>query len=123
MGNVPAEHLWYKFGIWHRSGFHFHNLFVQSFVDIGIIGAAMLAFVLLVPFTKSLSTCLSQSGSFNRLMCAVLLVYVVRSYTEVDIIGTYSIGPFVFYSIALRQFASKNLGVISNYSLSTGNQT
>jgi|GEM_PF-1987035 len=40
-GNALAEALWVEFHIPSRSGFNFHNLFLESAVEIGLVGAAL----------------------------------------------------------------------------------
>ena len=41
-GRPEAESLWFQFDVLNRYGFHFHETFIQAFVDIGIIGDILL---------------------------------------------------------------------------------
>lgn len=99
-GNIPAEHLWFKFGIANRTGFHFHNLFIQTYVDLGVIGALIMTCLILSPFLRSISA-LITFGPTQRGLFALTFstMFLIRSYAEVDTIGTYNIGPFVFFSL------------------------
>ena len=47
-GTHEAEVLWQQFGIIERSGFHFHNLVINEFVDLGLLGLSfwVLAYLL-----------------------------------------------------------------------------
>jgi exopolysaccharide production protein ExoQ len=112
-GNIPAENLWYKFGIEGRTGFHFHNLLVQSFVDLGLIGATLIGLIVLWSFFSSVFAAL-RHGMRPELAMAVAFssMFVVRTYAEVDVLGTYSIGPMIFYSILprLKHFAGLDPG-------------
>ena len=40
-GTPEAEVLWQKFGITERRGFHFHNLVINEFVDLGVVGGTL----------------------------------------------------------------------------------
>jgi len=102
-GNIPAEHLWYKFGIASRSGFHFHNLLVQSFVDLGIIGVLLIVALLVCSLIPGLLLTLRSGMQTEAAMSvAFSTMFIVRAYAEVDILGTYSIGPMIFFSLAPR---------------------
>ncbi|MBY0408021.1 MAG: O-antigen ligase family protein, partial [Rickettsiales bacterium] len=54
-GNPQAEQLWYRFGIKGRQGFHFHNLFVETFVQLGFVGLFLMVMLLLQNLAKSFS--------------------------------------------------------------------
>ncbi len=102
-GNIPAEALWFKFGIANRIGFHFHNLYVQTFVDLGAIGVSTIAFLLLWTCIQSIGSVLRHGMVIDYVMGGVLAVmFLVRSYAEVDILGTFSIGPMVFFALLPR---------------------
>ncbi len=55
-GRPAAEWYWREFFITNATGFHFHNLFIQTFVDLGMAGALLMAWMLVT----------SCFGSFAR---------------------------------------------------------
>ena len=53
-GRHKAELLWQKFGIPSRIGFHFHNLFIEAFVELGSLGVILMLGVMLTACWKSI---------------------------------------------------------------------
>ena len=45
-GFAAAEHLWLEFYIPARSGFHFHNTYIEVLVELGFVGFALLVLVI-----------------------------------------------------------------------------
>lgn len=102
-GNLPAEHLWYKFGISNRAGFHFHSIFIQVFAEMGVTGLAMMLWLLIQNISRSFFPILRYGMVPDYLLCFSLAVmFTIRAFVEVDVIGTFSIGPVLFYSILPR---------------------
>lgn len=46
IGNQPAERLWAMFGIDNKTGFNFHNEYINTTVDLGLIGLLIIIVVL-----------------------------------------------------------------------------
>ena len=44
-GFSEAERLWEEFYVGSRSGFHFHNTFIEALVELGVVGLALAALV------------------------------------------------------------------------------
>lgn len=102
-GYLPAEHLWFKFGIYHRGGFHFHNLFVNTFVETGIVGATLVFLLLITTFAKAIKLSLRFGSQLDySLVFAFTTLFSVRAFSEVDIVGTFGIGVMLFFSFPLR---------------------
>jgi exopolysaccharide production protein ExoQ len=98
IGNPQAEELWAIFYIPARSGFHFHNVWVQSLAELGIVGCA--AFVILLAGTilvlvKDYFTGVDEKGAFALL--SILLLLTIRSFAELDFYGAHSIGAFLLF--------------------------
>ncbi|MEW4569528.1 O-antigen ligase family protein [Tautonia sp. JC769] len=102
-GNILAEHMWYKFGIWGKTGFHFHNLYYQVFVDLGIVGVALITSILFLTLLRGVFLLL-RHGMRPEYTIAVAFasMFAIRSFSEVDIIGTFSIGIMLFYALPPR---------------------
>jgi exopolysaccharide production protein ExoQ len=102
-GRPEAEQYWHEFGIDSRTGFHFHNLLIQTFVDFGFTG---LTFILLL----ILSSCFmsARAGIKDGMNMEVgyalgmSFLFLVRAFVEVDIFGPFGIGPFLYFSIIPR---------------------
>ncbi len=103
LGNPVAEQLWYKFDIDTRQGFHFHNVYVEIFVELGAIGLFLLVLLMLNNIFQSLKLVLKHGMRVDYIFTlAIIIMLFVRSFVEADIWGTFSIGPILFYSIIPR---------------------
>lgn len=102
-GNILAEHFWYKFGVKSRSGFHFHNTFIQVFVELGITGVLMVGWMFLFICLSSLRRILARGMELEAaLVLSLAVMFVTRSFVEVDVVGTFNIGPLLFYMLLPR---------------------
>jgi len=102
-GNLEAERLWYKFGIKSRNGFHFHNTFVEAFAELGMIGVLLVGILFLSVTLPSLWLLLEHGMVMEYCVSLALgVMFLVRSFVELDILGTFSIGPFLLYAIPPR---------------------
>jgi exopolysaccharide production protein ExoQ len=102
-GQPLAEALWYKFGIFNRTGFHFHSLFVQSFVDLGITGLLLIAFILLSGCIRSINYVIENgAGLLAFYALGMSFMFLARAFVEVDLLGPFGIGPLLFFSILPR---------------------
>ncbi|MEM6974027.1 MAG: O-antigen ligase [Pseudomonadota bacterium] len=102
-GRPLAEALWEVFYITARTGFHFHNTYIEVYVALGLVGlAAMLGFVaalLLLALRVLMNRHLTGEGIF----CAGLAVmFTVRSLVEIDFFTPYTVGAFVVFYCALQ---------------------
>lgn len=99
-GFPPAEALWYRFGISLRTGFHFHNLYIESLVEIGLVGVALFGMVLWGGLATSILRILYYGMKADYLLAlGITLVFVLRSFVEVDLLGTYGVGPFMLFPV------------------------
>ena len=102
-GNRKAEQLWSEFGVKARVGFHFHNVFLETFVELGIVGAALVTFLILANCWKSITLIIRNGMSVEYILAlGISIMFLIRAMVEVDIIGTFSIGPLLFYSVIPR---------------------
>ena len=112
-GTPEAEKIWFKFNIFHKSGFHFHNLFINIFVELGIIGVILWGLMYMFLGIKSFRYLLKNGGGIESIFyIGIASMYFVRSISESDTGGPYGVGPLLFFYIVFR-VASKN---ISRYS-------
>ncbi|WEZ85298.1 O-antigen ligase (plasmid) [Rhizobium sp. 32-5/1] len=102
-GFSEAERLWTEFFIGSRSGFHFHNTFIETVVETGIVGLFLLCSVLLITMFGHLVRFLSQDLSIEAsVLFGVAILLFMRAFVEVDILNPYHIGSFLLYFSAGR---------------------
>lgn len=104
-GRPAAEMLWREFYITGRTGFHFHNLLIETYVGTGLIGLALVVGICLLLFIMPLSAALRR-GSVGSLMLlsGLAILFLVRSIAEVDFITPHTVGSFLVAFLLLRLF-------------------
>lgn len=102
-GFADAERLWDDFFITGRSGFHFHNTFIEVTVETGLIGLALLCMIMLTNVFGHLSAMLSRDRDpGSTLLCALSVLLLMRAFVEVDVLFPYQIGSFLMFYTAGR---------------------
>ncbi|MEL6594459.1 MAG: O-antigen ligase [Pseudomonadota bacterium] len=104
-GRPAAEQLWQDFYITARTGFHFHNLLIETYVGLGLVGLALVVGLCILLFVMPLSAALGQ-GSVGSIMLfsGLAILFLVRSVAEVDFITPHTVGSFLVAFILLRLF-------------------
>ncbi len=100
-GFPGPERLWREFYIASRTGFHFHDTYIETLVELGYVGTFLLSLVLLralAGHTRRLLGGGDLRGS--HLMFGICILLLVRSFVEVDILQPYTIGSFLLYYAA-----------------------
>ena len=97
-GFPEAERLWDDFFITSRSGFHFHNTYIETMVETGLAGTLLLVFVLSRTLLGHLRRFLFVGRSPQSLMLFLIsTLLLVRSFVEIDIMHPYHVGSFPLY--------------------------
>lgn len=97
-GFSEAERLWNEFYIASRTGFHFHNTYIEALVELGFVGAAMIVLPLLAILRLCIVRLLNEGDWTEALLqTGLLALLVIRSFFEVDILQPYVIGSFLLY--------------------------
>ena len=100
-GFSEAERLWEEFYIGTRSGFHFHNTFIEAVVETGAIGLLLLCLVLVVTIAGHLGRFLTaERHPEAALLLGVVLLLAMRAFVEIDIMTPYHVGSFLLYAAA-----------------------
>ena len=100
-GLADAERLWDEFYIPTRSGFHFHNTYIETAVETGICGTLCLIVVVLTTLWGHLSRFLMRrKHKESLLLFAVAALLTCRSFVEIDVLFAYQIGSFLLYFVA-----------------------
>ncbi|MBP2233541.1 exopolysaccharide production protein ExoQ [Sinorhizobium kostiense] len=100
-GFSEAERLWEEFYITARSGFHFHNTYIETAVETGLIGLVLLSLVLLMALFGQLKRVLSAERHVEAMVLfCISVLLLIRSFVEVDILNSYHVGSFLLYFTA-----------------------
>lgn len=101
IGSPWAEKLWADFAIAGKTGFHFHNTYIEITVENGLVGVSLMIMILLGSFIGHLRRLLMIARTPDSLvMFGIATLLMVRSFVEIDILFPYQIGSFLFYFVA-----------------------
>ncbi len=97
-GFSEAERLWNEFFITGRAGFHFHNTYIETLVELGYIGAVLISLILLRTLWGHVSAVVFGTWRPEPVILAgVMVLLLIRSFVEVDILNPYVMGSFLMY--------------------------
>jgi exopolysaccharide production protein ExoQ len=100
-GFSEAERLWDEFYIGSRSGFHFHNTYIEVLVELGWAGFLLIAMLMIrIPFGLLMRLVSARRDPAAFVMFGIALMFLVRSFVEVDVINPYVVGSFLLYYAA-----------------------
>ncbi len=97
--NPEAEGLWRSMKIASRSGFHFHNLFYETKIELGYTGLAILLGTIGATVIAAIRRLLAAWDVVSVLFVSCLLFFVLRFYFEVDLLYPFAQGTFLFVII------------------------
>ena len=100
-GHVEAEALWRYAQIETRAGFHFHNLYYETAVELGNLGAFILAVFLVGSSVRALYAGLTRPGPVTAFLCALVVFFAMRVGVELDFLDPFSTGSFLLPTIWL----------------------
>ncbi|GLS31499.1 exopolysaccharide production protein ExoQ [Mesorhizobium albiziae] len=97
-GFSEAERLWEEFYIPTRSGFHFHNTYIEALVELGYVGLVLLVVTMVGAIGGHLKRLLTERRNEESfLLLGIVLMLAVRSFFEVDVMNPYVVGSFLLY--------------------------
>ncbi|MDB5392935.1 MAG: O-antigen ligase family protein [Rhodospirillales bacterium] len=99
-GNLLAEGIWRAFQIESRSGFTFHDTFLEVAVELGWVGVTALVITLVFTVVSSVRFALACPGWTTTCFVTVIFCLLTRSIVEVDIPSPFSIGTYLLVVIA-----------------------
>ncbi|OCJ00335.1 exopolysaccharide biosynthesis protein [Rhizobium sp. AC27/96] len=100
-GFSEPERLWEEFFIGSRAGFHFHNTYIETAVETGLVGVFLLASILLTAFVGHINRFLRDDrNDESYVLLGVATLLLIRSFVEIDILNPYHVGSFLFYFTA-----------------------
>lgn len=97
-GFSEAERLWNEFYITSRTGFHFHNTYIEALVELGSVGVTMIALIMLRTLYGHVSAVIFRTWQAGPvILTGVMVLLLIRSFVEVDILNPYVTGSFLMY--------------------------
>lgn len=100
-GVPEAEVLWAMFGIGSRSGFNFHNTYISNAVEIGIVGVAVQAAILIVALWSSVRWAFRAPSAMTVFFALFMVQMLLQSLIEVVAFFQFSIRSIIVVSIAI----------------------
>jgi exopolysaccharide production protein ExoQ len=92
IGSWGAENAWRMFGITAKSGFHFHNMFLQVAVDLGVVGLFVFTATLIWVLVRTARTVLYlRPGAEQMFAIAVLIYTLLRTPIEVGLFSQFQL--------------------------------
>lgn len=97
-GFPEAERLWEEFYIGSRSGFHFHETYIEVLVELGLVGLVLISILMVRVLAGHLMRLLDDRRDLASVtMFGIAAMLFVRSFFEVDVIHPYAVGAFFLY--------------------------
>ncbi|WP_375396510.1 O-antigen ligase family protein [uncultured Sphingomonas sp.] len=103
-GNVDAEGLWRWGGIANRSGFNFHNAFVEMRVDLGLVGMYLLIATCVAVAVLAIIRQIVRPSIPLACLVALMAVNYVRSYVEDGLFAPFSLTTVIWFAAVLYAF-------------------
>jgi exopolysaccharide production protein ExoQ len=96
VGNWSAEQIWRFMQIPGKSGFHFHDVYLQIAVDLGAIGLSVFITTLIVLIFRAVGVICSPSLKGEQWFAINMLIFfILRSPIEVDLFFPFNIPSVV----------------------------
>ncbi|RUU79484.1 O-antigen ligase, partial [Mesorhizobium sp. M7A.F.Ca.MR.362.00.0.0] len=97
-GFAEAERLWNEFYITTRTGFHFHNTYIEALVELGFVGATLVSLIMLRTLYGHVSAVIFKAWQADSvILFGVMVLLLIRSFVEVEILNAYIMGSFLMY--------------------------
>ena len=94
-GNPYAEDLWRQFQP-ARAGYHFHNLWYQSGVDLGYIGLGLALLTVAVTAIEVMRWVVRSPSPVSCFFLGYVIFIILRSMLEADLFGQFSLTGAIF---------------------------
>jgi exopolysaccharide production protein ExoQ len=94
-GNPYAEDLWMRFQPG-RAGYHFHNLWYQSGVDLGYIGLGLALLTVAITAIEVMRWVVHSPSPASCFFLGYVIFIILRSYLEVDLFAQFSLTGAIF---------------------------
>lgn len=105
-GNLDAEGIWQMMGIASRSGFNFHNQFLEEQVDFGAVGFSIFIGVLIYIGAGAIWKSLTTPSVGAAFMVSIVVMLYSRLPVESTLIGTWNLYTLLWVSVGVGAYAS-----------------
>jgi exopolysaccharide production protein ExoQ len=95
-GNRAAERFWALFGIYTRTGFHFHNLWLEIGVELGVPGILIAALTTFVIFFKVLQWVLRDPRPESCFFTGLVIFMIWRTIGEAELYSQFNLAFIIF---------------------------
>ncbi|NEU14465.1 O-antigen ligase family protein [Methylobacterium sp. BTF04] len=102
-GKATAEFLWRMLHIDSRSGFHFHNIYYQFSIELGVLGVILLVFYQIFILRDMAKSVLDQPNAISAFQAAFVIFLTIEEFQGVALFQTFS--PLFFTCVACVTFA------------------
>ncbi len=97
-GFAEPERLWKEFFIASRAGFHFHNTYIETAVELGLIGVLILAVTFIATLWGHLRRLIEDvRNDESYFLFGITVLLLIRSFVEIDVLTPYNVGSFLLY--------------------------
>jgi exopolysaccharide production protein ExoQ len=107
-GNREAERFWAYFYIYSHTGFHFHDLWLEMGVELGVIGILIAASTTLVVFYNVFRWVLRDPTPESCFFAGFITFVVSRTFGEVELYIQFNLIPMIFLAGYYYADAARN---------------
>ncbi|RFB75513.1 O-antigen ligase family protein [Methylovirgula sp. 4M-Z18] len=95
-GFVEAEGLWRQLHVDSRTGFHFHNLYYEVRVEMGLVGVLVWGTFMASTVIACLIRVLREPSPSTAFFIGFTLFTLARMWLEVEMMGPFDLAPILF---------------------------
>jgi len=104
-GNSYAQFYWDAFSYEGTKGFHFHNLFIETAVELGIVGLVLMVFLTVSALARIIYLVSKHGMDLNLAFAmSMIVLQLIRSITEVNLLGPFGLGFFLFFILYFKMW-------------------
>lgn len=100
-GNIDAEGLWRWGGIANRSGFNFHNAYIEMQVDLGWVGLTLLVAMTGIVVALTIARLIVKPSTAIAFFLSYLLIIHLRGFAESVLIAPFSLMSLLLIAAAI----------------------
>jgi exopolysaccharide production protein ExoQ len=94
---IEAEDIWRMFDKADPSGFHFHNTYLETTIELGIIGCCILIYLMCRTLINLVRWSWLERSFVSSFYVATIFTLLLASFVEVEITLEFYIGTVLFY--------------------------
>jgi len=114
VGSWGPERIWEMFGVVGKSGFHFHTLYLQVGVDLGLLGLSILVATLVVILGRIARAFVFSKPRPEQMFAIAQFIFMFsRSPIEVDLFFAFSM-PSILLSLIWIYLSPRHQGVLDH---------